>query len=244
MTGSEMTFLDHLTEARKRIIHAFWGFLVGFGIAYSYSTEIFEWLKGPLCQALQKDECSIVYLGLAEPFFIYLKVGIIGGVFISAPWIFYQVWKFMSPGLRVNEKKWVFPFVFVASVMFTGGSLFGYFIIFPLAFEFFLSVAPLTVMPMLSMSNYFSFASALLFAFGTLFETPVIVVLLNLAGIVKAETLWKTWRYVVVGLFALSAIMTPADPYTMVLMAIPLTLLYMISLIICSMLENMKKASA
>jgi sec-independent protein translocase protein TatC len=241
---SQMTFLEHLSDLRRRVIHAAWGILVGFAIAYGFSKQIFEWVKTPVCDALEMQDCSIVYLGLAEPFLVYLKLGIIGGIFVSSPWIFYQIWKFIKPGLHADEKKWVVPFVFIASVMFIGGGLFGYFLIFPLAFEFFLNVAPMNIMPMLTMSNYFSFATALLFAFGVLFETPVIVVLLNRVGLVTAATLWRTWRYVVVGLFALSAIMTPADPYTMILLAIPLTALYMISLVICSALEGFRKEAA
>ena len=127
--------------------------------------------------------------------------------------------------------------------MFMGGAFTGYFYIFPFAFDFFLHVAPVSIQPLLSMNSYFSFASALLLAFGFLFELPVFVILLNLIGVVRVKTLWKTWRYMVVAIFVLSAILTPADPYTMLLLAIPLTVLYFGSLLICTIIEKAKPSS-
>lgn len=238
---NEMTMFEHLKELRKRLVRAVLGVLVGFLIVYHFAEDLFSWLVKPLCHAIQgSQECPIVYTGVAEPFMVYLKVGLVGGIFVSAPWMFYQIWKFISPGLHYHEKKYVVPFVAVASIMFVGGALLGYFFIFPLAFEFFLQVATPEIHPMLSMSDYFGFASGLLLAFGILFEIPVFVVLLNLIGVLKAKTLWKTWRPATAGIFILAAILTPADPYTMLLLGCPLAAAYILALCLCSVLEGLR----
>jgi len=236
-----MNFLDHLMELRKRLIHTLWGVLLGFLIAYHYSRQIYEFLMRPLCRTFEDPICPIIYMSVAEPFMVYVKVGIISGIFLAAPWIFFQLWKFVSPGLHTHEKKWVIPFVGIASMMFVGGSLLGYFYIFPLAFEFFLKEAARPIRPMLGMNNYFSFATTMLLAFGVLFEIPVLVVLLNLIGLVQAKTLWRTWRFGVAGIFILAAIITPADPYSMLLFGIPLSILYLGSLAICSLIEGARE---
>lgn len=236
--SSEMSFLEHLGELRRRIIHALWGVLVGVILVYYFSEEIFAWLMKPLCGAFRNSECQVITLGVAEAFMVYLKTGILGGVFLASPWMFFQIWKFISPGLHPRERKFVIPFVLAASLMFVGGALFGYFFIFPFAFEFFLSYAGPVITPMPSMDAYFGFASGLLVAFGLLFEIPVFVVLLNLLGVVEAKSLWRTWRIAIFSIYALAAILTPADPFTMLLLGTPLCLLYLASLVVCSFLEK------
>lgn len=241
---SEMSFMNHLTELRTRLVKCLWAVAVGFVIAYSNSERIFDFLIRPLCEAFGDRECKMVYISVAEPFFVYLKVGLVGGVFGAVPVIFYQLWMFLAPGLRKNEKGLLLPFVFSASVMFVGGAMMGYFYVFPFAFDFFLNLTGTHIQPMISMSSYFSFSSMLLFAFGTLFELPVFVVLLNILGVLPAATLWGTWRYAIVGIFVLSAVLTPADPYTMILLAVPLTVLYMGSLVVCTVLEKTRRKTS
>jgi sec-independent protein translocase protein TatC len=232
------SFMDHLVELRKRLIYSVCGVGLGFSLSYSYAEKVFDILLEPLCKAFQRDQCPIVYTSLVEPFLVYLKVGILGGFFLAVPWIFIQVWQFISPGLKAAEKKYVVPFVTVASVMFVFGGCLGYFFLFPMAFKFFLSIVPTSITPMLSMSDYFSLASGLLIAFGVLFEIPVFVVLLNLIGVLSSRSLWKTWRIAVALIFVLSAVLTPADPYTMLLMGVPLSVLYIAALVVCSLLEK------
>ena len=237
---SEMPILEHIRELRSRLIRALVGVLIGFLVCYGFSEQIFDWLMKPLCSAFNRDHCPIVYTGVAEPFMVYLKLGFIGGIFVSAPWLFFQAWKFISPGLHAHERRYVVPFVSVASIMFIGGGLLGYFFIFPFAFEYFVNVAPVQISPMISMSDYFGFASGLLLAFGILFEIPVFVVLLNLLGVIRAKTLWKTWRMALAIIFVMSAILTPQDPYTLLLLGVPLSVLYIVALIICSLVERAK----
>ncbi len=242
--SSETPFLEHLVELRKRIIRSLIGILGGFLVVYHFAEQLFSLLIKPLCKAMGDISCPIVYTGVAEPFMVYLKVGLLGGVFLAVPWIFTQVWGFISPGLHSHEKRWVVPFVVIASMMFLFGAFIGYYYIFPLAFEFFLKQALDPIKPMLSMTDYFSFASGLLFAFGFLFEIPVFVMLLNLIGLIKAATLWKTWRYAVAGIYVLAAVLTPADPYTLLLLGTPLAILYIVALITCSVLEKVRSKSA
>jgi sec-independent protein translocase protein TatC len=240
----ELSFLDHLVELRKRLIRSLYGVFIGFGLIYHFAEELFDWLIQPLCKAIKDGACPLIYTGVAEPFMVYLKVGLLGGFFASMPWIFYQIWAFISPGLHAHERRWVIPFIIIGSAMFVGGALMGYFVIFPLAFDFFLKQALAPIQPMLSMADYFSFASGLLFAFGFLFEIPVFVLLLNLMGVISAKSLWKTWRYAVAGIFILAALVTPADPYTMLLLGIPLSIFYVGALVACSLLERLRRKTS
>jgi sec-independent protein translocase protein TatC len=237
----EMNFLDHLTELRSRFIKAIMGVVIGFLICYHFSEQIFNLLMQPLCGAFENQTCQLVTLGVAEAFFVYLKTGILAGFFISIPWIFYQVWKFVEPGLLPREKKLVLPVVFSASLLFVGGASFGYFVVFPFAFEFFLGVIGEGIAPMPAMQAYFSFAVQLLFAFGILFELPLVVIGTVYFGLVQTATLWRTWRYAIVGIFCVSAILTPADPFTMLLLGIPLSLMYIGSLFVCQFIERARR---
>lgn len=243
--SNEMSILGHILELRKRLILSMWGILIGFGVAYSYSDRIYDWIMAPLCKAFEDTgKCPVIYTGVAEPFLVYLKVGLVGGIFFATPWIFFQVWKFISPGLKAAEKRYVVPFVFTASTMFVGGALLGYYFIFPMAFPFFREQAGSVVQPMLSMEAYLSFASGLLFAFGILFEIPVFVILLNFIGILHSKSLWKTWRPAVAVIFILAAVFTPADPYTMLLVGVPLASFYLIALVVCSLHDRLRSRAS
>lgn len=239
--SSEMSLIEHLVELRKRIVRALIGVIVGFALAYGFAEEIFAWLMEPLCAALNNSSCQLQALSIAEAFIVYLKTGLVAGLFIAAPWIFYQLWAFVRPGLHANERKYVVPFVVVASAMFVGGAGFGYFVVFPYAFQYFVELAGTQVDVRPSMDAYFSFTSSLLFAFGALFEVPVLTILFHSLGLVSAETLWKTWRYGVLAIFLAAAILTPPDPITMLFLGTPLTVLYLGTLGICSLREHFRK---
>lgn len=234
----EMSFTDHLMELRKALVRSLIGIVVGFAIVYGFAEEVFEWLMMPLCKAFRDRDCSLITIGVAESFLTYLKTGIMGGLFLAAPWIFFQVWSFISPGLHPKERKLVIPFVLSASIMFVGGALFGYFFVFPLAFDFFFSLGGESIVPSPSMEAYFSFSSRLLLAFGALFLTPVIIVLLNFVGVVHSSSLWRSWRYGVIGIFGVAAVLTPADPITMLLLGVPLSVLFVLSLVLCSLIDR------
>jgi sec-independent protein translocase protein TatC len=239
---SEMGFWDHLVELRKRVLLALWGVLVGFVLTYVFSEEIFNEMVAPLCEALGNQECKLQALGLMEPFLVYLKVGFIGGLFLAAPWIFYQLWAFVSPGLRPQEKRYVIPFVFSASLMFVGGALFCYFMIFPPAFKFFVGTVGSHAVLQPSMDAYFNFAATLLLGLGLLFEIPVLTVLFHTLGLVQAASLWKSWRYAMIGIFVIAALFPTTDPLSLFLLAAPLCILYTLTLVLCSAIEKAKGA--
>ncbi len=237
--SAEMSFWDHLGELRKRILRSALGVGIGFGVAYYFSEEAFNFLMQPLCLAFRNPECSLQALSLMEAFLVYLKTGIIGGIFIAAPWIFYQLWAFVKPALRENERKYVVPFVLLASVMFVGGASFSYWIIFPVAFEFFIGTAGSQVVLQPSMDAYFNLAATMLIGLGLLFELPLIVVLFHALGLFSAQKLWATWRYAMVIIFVISALFPTTDPLTLFLLAGPLCVLYTVTLVYCSIREKL-----
>ncbi|TVQ78051.1 MAG: twin-arginine translocase subunit TatC [Bradymonadales bacterium] len=242
MTATEgMSFLGHLMELRTRVIRSVLGVLVGFLIAYSFSEEIFWFLMQPLCASFRNQECQLITIGVAEAFFVYFKTAILAGLFLAAPWVFLQAWKFIEPGLLETEKKLVWPVVFVASALFVGGAAFGYWLVFPFAFDFFLNYAGEGIAPMPAMQAYFSFSVRLLLAFGILFELPLVVLSLVYLRILSASQLWSTWRYAIIGIFALSAVLTPADPITMLLLGLPLSGLYLASILVAQLIERARK---
>jgi len=174
---------------------------------------------------------TLIFTGLPEAFFTYLKVALLSGIMLAAPVIIYQFWMFVTPGLYKKEKRILIPIVFLSSVFFIGGSLFGYFIVFPWGFKFFLGFATETIRPLPSMKEYLSFSAKLLLAFGLVFELPLVLTFLARIGIVSVDFLKKNRKYALLLFFAGAAILTPPDVVTQVMMALPLMVLYEISII-------------
>ncbi len=238
----EMTLTEHLAELRKRLINSFIAIFIGFIISYHFSEDIFWVLMDPLLKVLPPKDGKIVFLTLTEPFITYLKVALVSGLFLASPIIFWEIWKFIAPGLYPNERKYVIPFVAFASFFFIGGAFFGYFIVFPFAFKFLISFANQDILPSLSMGKYFSFATKMLIAFGIIFELPLITLFLSRLGIITADMLKKWRKYAIVVIFVVSAILTPPDVMSQVLMAVPLLILYEISVIIARIFGKRKPA--
>jgi sec-independent protein translocase protein TatC len=174
---------------------------------------------------------KLIFTGLPEAFFTYLKVALLSGIILSTPVIFYQFWVFVAPGLYEKEKRHMIPIVFLSTFFFVGGSFFGYFIVFPYGFKFFLGFASEIIRPLPSMREYLSFASKLLLAFGLVFELPLIITFLAKLGMVSVSFLKKNRKYALLLFFVGAAILTPPDVVTQVMMALPLILLYEISII-------------
>ena len=237
----EMTLTEHLAELRKRLINSFIAIFIGFAISYHFSEDIFWVLMEPLLKVLPPKDGKMVFLTLTEPFITYLKVAFVTGLFLASPVIFWEIWKFIAPGLYPHERKYVIPFVISASISFIGGAFFGYFIVFPFAFKFLISFANQDITASLSMAKYFSFTTKMLIAFGLIFELPLITLFLSRLGIVTADML-KQWRkYAIVIIFIVSAILTPPDVMSQLLMAVPLIILYEISVIIARIFGRKKK---
>ncbi|HLG20471.1 MAG TPA: twin-arginine translocase subunit TatC, partial [Bdellovibrionota bacterium] len=177
-----MSFMEHLVELRQRLVKSVIAVCIGFGAAYTFAERLFGFLTIPYNQAYREvfhREAKLVNTGLIEPFLVYLKVGMMAGVFLASPFIFYQLWQFVAPGLRPQERKHVVPFVLLASLFFIGGALFGYFGVFPIGFKYFLSVAPAGyVDPLIRMDEYYRLAAWMMVVFGLVFEGPLIVLYL------------------------------------------------------------------
>jgi sec-independent protein translocase protein TatC len=174
---------------------------------------------------------KLIFTGLPEAFFTYLKVALLSGIILAAPVIFYEFWMFVAPGLYDKEKRLMVPVVVLSTIFFVGGAFFGYFIVFPFGFKFFLGFASEIIRPLPSMREYLSFASKLLLAFGLVFELPLIITFLAKLGMVSVSFLKKNRKYALLLFFIGAAILTPPDVVTQVMMALPLILLYEISII-------------
>ncbi len=247
-----MTILEHLEELRKRLIRILIAAAVGFGIGYYFSGPIFTFLKRPLVNALAQLGAksgkvglilgpgssskvvlhNLIYTGLTEAFFTYLKVGLVAGIFIASPYILYQIWAFISPGLYKKERSMLVPVTVVSFLLFVGGAAFAYFVVFPAGFKVLIAITKGTgEVPLIKMQEYFSFVMWMLLAFGVSFELPVVIFLLSRFGIVSYQDLKKFRPYALLGAFILGAILTPTgDIFNQTLLSVPLFILYELSI--------------
>ncbi|SLM29746.1 Sec-independent protein translocase protein TatC [Desulfamplus magnetovallimortis] len=223
-------FLEHLTELRDRMVRCFIAVGVGFVIAYFFKEKLFDILIAPLVMAMGEGQ-KMIFTGLPEAFFTYLKVSLLAGIIIAVPVLFYEFWMFISPGLYRQEKKFLVPVVILSIFFFIVGSSFGYFIVFPYGFQFFLGFASDTIQAMPSMKEYLGFSSKMLLAFGFVFELPLIITFMARMGLVTVPFLKKNRKYAVLIFFTGSALITPPDVVTQIMMAIPLMILYEISIL-------------
>jgi sec-independent protein translocase protein TatC len=248
MSEHLMTFTEHLQELRKRLKYCMYSIVVGALLCYAVRKELFVILVQPLIEAWTEAGLGtpkLHFLNPIEPFFTYLKIALISGVFLSAPVIFYQIWQFVAPGLYKKEKRYVIPFTVASAVFFLGGAAFGYFMVFPYAFQFFFAVAEQNMGTMQSMPGFgFKLEATLmmgeilgliwrlLLAFGIIFELPLVIFFLSLAGIVDYRQLWRFNRYFIILSFVIGAALTPPDVITQLFMAGPLLVLYNLSILL------------
>ncbi len=226
----KLPLTDHLDELRKRLIRCFIAIFVGFGVAYIFKERLFQILIRPLVNVLQEGD-SLIFTGIPEAFFTYIKVSLLAGLLLVAPYIFYQFWMFVAPGLYKHERRLMVPIAIVSALFFVGGAMFGYFVVFPFGFEFLLGFATETIRPLPSMREYLSFSSKLLLAFGLVFELPIVITFLARLGLVTVPFLKKNRKYALLLFFVGAAILTPPDVVTQTLLAIPMMVLYEISII-------------
>ncbi len=225
-------FTEHLGELRDRLVRSFIAVGAGFAVAYFFKEKLFEILIAPLVIAMgENGNAQMIFTGLPEAFFTYLKVSLLAGIIVATPVLFYQFWMFVSPGLYRTEKKYLLPIVFLSVFFFLIGSSFGYFIVFPYGFKFFLGFATQTIHAMPSMKEYLSFASKMLLAFGFVFELPLVLTFLARMGLVTVDFLKKNRKYALLLFFVGAALITPPDVVTQIMMALPLMVLYEISII-------------
>ncbi len=226
----EMTFTEHLNELRVRLTRCIIAAFVGMMLCYGFAEQLFMLLMKPLLTLLEPMGGSLIYTGLAEAFFTHMKVAAIAGLFLVSPYIFYQLWMFIAPGLYEGERKYMVPIALCSALCFVSGALFGYFVVFPYGFQFFLGYASDFIKPMPSVKEYFSFSTGMLFAFGLIFELPLFMLFLSALGIVTYKTLRKYRKFAILGNFIVAAILTPPDVVSQCLMAGPLCILYEIGI--------------
>jgi sec-independent protein translocase protein TatC len=231
MDEKKLPLTSHLQELRKRLILSFIAIGVGFGICYAFADSIFNILAAPLMKMMPKGG-SLIFTSVAEAFFTYMKVAFIAGIILTSPFILYQIWAFVAPGLYQKEKRYVIPFVLGGSFFFILGVLFGYYVTIPIGFKFLLGYATDFIKPMPSMKEYLSFSIKFLLIFGLVFEFPVVLVLLARIGVVDAKTLARQRKYAILLIFIFAAVMTPPDVISQVLMALPLIGLYELSILL------------
>jgi sec-independent protein translocase protein TatC len=231
-TEEKSPFTEHLGELRDRLVRSFIAVGAGFGCAYFFKEKLFEILTAPLITAMgENTHARMIFTGLPEAFFTYLKVSFLAGIILACPVLFYEFWMFVSPGLYRSEKKYLIPIVVLSIFFFMVGACFGYFIVFPYGFKFFLGFATDTIYAMPSMKEYLSFASKMLLAFGLVFELPLVITFLARMGLVSVAFLTQNRKYALLIFFVAAAVITPPDVVTQIMMALPLMLLYEVSII-------------
>jgi sec-independent protein translocase protein TatC len=232
----------HIAELRSRLIKIVIIYAIFFLIAFVFWREIFTWMSHPLLEALKYEKNSkIIFTGLAEPFFTAIRISLFAGLFFSLPFILYQVWAFVAPGLYDNEKKMILPFVFWGSLMFLAGAAFAYYVVFPVGFKALIAFGGKEFTAMPKMDEYVNFFGKLMLGFGIAFELPVVTYFLAKLGLVTDRTLIEFSRYAVVLIFILAAVLTPPDLFSQFAMATPLLLLYGASILIARIVNPEKE---
>jgi len=240
--ADKIPFTAHLEELRDRLVKCFIAVGIGFVASYAFKEKLFQILMHPLVSVMKSGD-KLIFTNLPEAFFTYLKVAFLSGIMLAIPVILYQFWMFVVPGLYDKERRMLLPIVFLSSFFFLGGAMFGYFVVFPFGFSFFLGFATDTIQPLPSMKEYLSFSSKLLLAFGLVFELPLIITFLAKLGLVSVDFLKKNRKYAVLLFFVAAAILTPPDVITQIMMALPLMLLYEISIVGARLFGRQKKAA-
>ena len=246
MADAEMPLTAHLEELRWRVVKALLAIFLGFAIAYVYADTLFAILIRPITLAAGDSTVKLIGTGVTEAFFTKLKVAFIAGIFLAAPAILYQVWQFVAPGLYDEEKIYVVPFVFFGTFFFVAGAWFCYAFVFQVGYAFFLEqYADIGIEPTLRISEYLSFSARMLLAFGVTFELPVIAYFLSRIGMIDHQTLIRPWRYAVLVIFVIAAVLTPGpDVASQMLLVAPLIVLYGASIVIAYFVSTRRTAAA
>jgi sec-independent protein translocase protein TatC len=222
---SEQPFVSHLIELRDRVLRMVLAVLVVFLALMPFANRLFTYLSGPLTRVLPEDS-SLIAIEVAAPFLIPFKLALVASIFIAMPYILYQVWAFVAPGLYRHEQRLAFPLVVSSTVLFYAGAAFAYFVVFPLVFAFLTGVAPEGVSVMTDIGKYLDFVLTLFFAFGVAFEIPVATFVLVWIGVTTPEALAAKRPYVIVGVFVIGMLLTPPDVISQTLLALPMWMLF------------------
>ncbi|MCL6284729.1 twin-arginine translocase subunit TatC [Ruegeria sp. 2012CJ41-6] len=255
---SAAPLIEHLTELRTRLIHCVVAFLIGMIICFTVATPIFNFLTAPLCQVLNErgQDCGLIFISPQEGFFVAIKVSLLGGFMLAFPYIGMQMWRFVAPGLYKSEKGAFLPFMLASPFMFLLGASFAFYVVTPLAYDFFLgfqqfgaegealpadAAAPLSVVFQGSAQEYLNLTIKFIVAFGLCFQLPVLLTLMGKAGLVSAEGLGAVRKYAVVGILVLAALVTPPDVITQVILFVVVYGLYEISIFLVARVEKKRE---
>lgn len=236
--------LGHLIELRQRLLYSFVAVALGFALCYAFAPEIYAFLVRPLAEAGGGEKRELIYTGLAEAFLTYLKLAFWGGCCLAFPVIAFQIWRFVAPGLYASERRAFWPFLVATPALFVAGASMAYYVVFPLAWKFFLSFeAPggeggLPIRLEARVSEYLSLSMTLIFSFGLAFQLPVLLVLLVRVRLLSAAQLVSFRRFAVVLIFAIAAVMTPPDVFSQISLALPMLALYEISIFAARWVEK------
>jgi sec-independent protein translocase protein TatC len=232
MTG--MSFLEHLEELRRRIIYSFLYVAAGFCVCWWFHEQIFAIMQKPIVTALanHKMDTQLVYLNPTDPFNMYLKIAFLAGIFVASPFVLYQVWAFIAPGLYRHERRYVLPFMFSTVGLFLAGGFFGYKMVYPAALDFLIGWSA-QFKPMITVGEYTDLFLTIIAGLGIVFEMPILVFFLSLMGILTAGWMWRNFRYSILVIFIIAAIITPTtDIMNMCIFAAPMIVLYLASIAI------------
>lgn len=224
-------FLSHLKELRDRLLVCIIAIGIAFVFTYYFKEKVFHFLMQPFIKVMP-DKSSFIFTYVTEAFITYFKISVITAIFAVSPVILYEIWMFVSPGLYEKEKKYAFPFIFFGSICFICGALFCYFVVMPIIYRFFVGYAAEFIIPMPDLKGYMNLTLKLLIIFGLIFELPLVAFYFGKAGIINHRMLSTKRRYAILGIFILSAIITPPDVTSQILMAIPLWGLYELCIVI------------
>jgi sec-independent protein translocase protein TatC len=239
--SEQETFISHLIELRDRLLHALIAFGIAFIPCFVFARDLYTLLATPLLAKLPAGS-QMIATDVTGAFFVPMKVAMMVAFLVALPYVLYQVWAFVAPGLYQNEKKLAIPLIVTSTLLFFIGMAFAYFAVFPMVFKFVVGYTPEGVAMMTDINNYLSFVLTLFLAFGVTFETPVAVIILVRMNIVSVEKLREIRPYVVVGAFVIGAIFTPPDIVSQFMLAIPIWILYEVGIVLASMMVKARTA--
>ena len=250
--NKQSSFVEHLTELRSRLVKSVIYLFIFFIVCYFFSENIYNFLLSPYAEAVRDDDQNrrLIFTALQETFLTYLKVSFFAAFFVTSPFILIQIWKFIAPGLYDHEKSALLPYLVATPILFFLGGALVYYLVMPLAIKFFLSFEStglstnLPIQLEAKVNEYLSLVMKLIFAFGLSFQLPVVLSLLARVGVIDSEYLKRRRKYVVVIIFATAALLTPPDPITQIGLAIPLLILYELSIFSVSLIEKKSKKDA
>lgn len=243
MIDEKQPFVSHLKELRDRLVICIAGVGVAFVVTYVFKERIFAFLMRPFIEVMPSGS-SFIFTSVTEAFITYFKVALVAALFLGAPVILYEAWMFVSPGLYEKEKKYLFPFISFGSLFFIAGGLFCYFVVMPSIYRFFVGFAGPSITPMPSLREYMNLTLKLIVVFGLIFQMPLVAFYLSKAGIIKYRTLAKKRRYAVLAIVVVSAVITPPEVTSQLLMALPMYGLFELSVLIARVFGEKERTDA